>query len=145
MLKETTKENFEKLSTHKKIHSLIMVRLKTLGKHHRVTREMICSELEPGKIRAQICALLRIKQSVQWMRESALRKANYLERAIEESALTLIYMTTVCYWLKDHSKDFQKTSELLDKLLNNAEFASHALDHWVYQPCRAFIKKCPLC
>ena len=58
---------------------------------------------------------------MQWLREAARRDAVLPRRAIEETVLTGIYVTTFVYWMSDESLDSKATAALLDKLLASAE------------------------
>jgi AcrR family transcriptional regulator len=121
MLAETEKPDFLSQSTRQRLHRLIMAWLNALGQHRRVTREMIINKLEPGHLHIQIPAVMRISRTVQWMREAAQRKQTFFCRALEETALTGIYLTTFTTWLWDSSRDAMKTRRLLERLLLGAE------------------------
>jgi hypothetical protein len=76
----------------------------------------------------QIPGLLRVSRTVQWMREAAHQDATYLHRALEETALTSIYLTTFIHWLNDGSPNSIRTRRLLDSLLKTAEFVADRLE-----------------
>ena len=97
-----------------------MTWLGALAAHKRVTRQIIFGKMEPGHLHVQIPALLRVSRTVQWFREAAHRDATYLRRALEESALTSIYLITFFYWLQDDSESATRTAALLDRLLSGA-------------------------
>ena len=82
---------------------------------------MILAKCEPGHLHIQIPAVMRISRTVQWMREAAHQNATFLVRALEETVLTSIYLTTFIFWLQDESEDSQRTRALLDSLLGTAE------------------------
>ena len=121
MLKTSTDPEFLELSVRKRQHRVIMTWLDTLAPHRRVTRQMILNKLEPGHLHVQIPAVMRISRTVQWFREAAQRDATFLRRAMEEAALTSIYLTTFTCWMWDTSVNTEKTRRLLDKLLGLAE------------------------
>lgn len=121
MLKSSTDPEFLELSVRKRLHRVIMTWLDTLAPHRRVTRQMILNKLEPGHLHVQIPAVMRISRTVQWFREAAQRDATFLRRAMEETALTSIYLTTFTRWMWDTSVNTEKTRRLLDKLLGLAE------------------------
>ncbi|NIR28912.1 MAG: TetR family transcriptional regulator [Gammaproteobacteria bacterium] len=109
------------LPSRERLHRLIMAWLEALAPHRRVTREIIWNRLEPGHLHVQLPSVLRISRTVQWIREAARREATFLRRAIEETALTGIFVTTFCYWLRDDSQDLRDTRRVLDGLLGALE------------------------
>lgn len=127
MLREAAKPDFVELSTRRRLHRLIMTWLKALAPHQRVTRQMICGKFEPGHLHVQIPALMRVSRTVQWIREGAQRDATYVWRALEETALTTIYLATFCYWMRDESEGFARTSGFLDRRLRGAETTAQVL------------------
>ena len=76
-----------------------------------------------------IPAIMRVSRTVQWMREAAQRDTTFVRRALEETALTTIYLATFAYWMQDDSENSQNTREFLAHKLKMAE----SLDHWVYR------------
>lgn len=119
---------FLSLAPKLKLHRLMMAWFGALSSHRRATRQMIYGKMEPGHIHIQIPGLLRVSRTVQWMREAAHRDATYVRRALEETGLTSIYLTTFFYWMNDDSPGSSRTSEFLSRLLGAAE----TLDRWVY-------------
>lgn len=128
MLKAAEQDDFQAMSSRERLHRLIMTWLYAIADHRTVARQMIGSKLEPGHIHIQIPAIMRISRTVQWMREAAKRDATFLRRALEETALTTIYLATFTYWMFDESPGSQKTSDFLAQKLQLAEI----LDHTVY-------------
>ncbi len=128
MLLATAGSEFLALPPRARLHRAIMTWLSALAPHKRVTREMIWGKLEPGHLHVQIPALLRVSRTVQWIREAAHRDASFLQRALEETGLTTIYLLTFFYWMRDASEDAQATARLLDRLLGGGE----ALSHWLF-------------
>jgi ubiquinone biosynthesis protein COQ9 len=128
MLKESQTEGFQDLSSHQRIHHLIMAWLDALAAHRQVTRQMIGAKLEFGHIHIQIPGLMRISRTVQWVREAALRDATFARRALEETALTTIYLVTFIFWMRDDSENSRRTRQFLEHKL----FLAKVLDHAVY-------------
>ena len=128
MLKESQTEGFQDLSSHQRIHHLIMAWLDALAVHRQVTRQMIGAKLEFGHIHIQIPGLMRISRTVQWVREAALRDATFARRALEETALTTIYLVTFIFWMRDDSENSRRTRQFLEHKL----FLAKVLDHAVY-------------
>ncbi len=117
-----------------RIEHLLMIWLNALRPHHRVTRQMILGRLEPGHLHVQIPALLRISRTVQWLREAARCDATYLRRALEETALTAVYVTTFGYWLRDDSHESRSTRSLLRRLLAGWERCTQPVGRGSVQP-----------
>lgn len=128
MLKTTETVDFLSLPPRERLQMLIMAWLDALVAHRKVTRQMIGGKLEPGHLHIQIPAIMRVSRTVQWMREAAHRDATYVRRALEETALTTIYLATFAYWMQDDSENSQNTRDFLAHKLKYAE----SLDHWVY-------------
>ena len=120
MLKTRDSNSFNQAGTREKLHTLLMSWFNTLQPHRRVTRQMITGKLEPGHIHYQLKGLLRVSRTVQWLREAAGITSTLPMRAIEETALTGLYLTTFVKWMFDNSKDSKATSDFLNKKLNSA-------------------------
>ncbi|MDQ2694628.1 MAG: TetR/AcrR family transcriptional regulator, partial [Pseudomonadota bacterium] len=103
MLRDAATAEFLALPGRARLHRAVMTWLGALAPHRRATRQMLLGKLEPGHLHVQIPALLRVSRTVQWLREAAGRDATYLHRAVEETALTTIYLLTVLRWLNDES------------------------------------------
>lgn len=120
MLNAMQSVSFSSLSVQQKFYQLMMAWLEPLALNHRVTRQMILNKLEPGHLHIQIPALLRISRTVQWLREAADQKSTLPRRALDESVLTTIYVTTFCCWLTEHDPLFQRTKRWLESQLTFA-------------------------
>ena len=127
MLKMSENVDFLALSHQERLNDLILVWLKALSVHRNVTRQMIGAKLEPGHVHIQIPAIMRVSRTVQWVREAAQRDATYVRRALEETALTTIYLATFVYWMNDASNDSQNTREFLRHKLQFAETLDRAI------------------
>lgn len=121
MLQAAESAGFAALTVRQRLHQLIMVWLATLAPYRKVTRQMIYGKFEPGHLHIQIPGLMRISRTVQWMREAAHQDAAYLRRALEETALTSIYLMTFFYWMRDDSPHAGRTARFLDNWLARAE------------------------
>lgn len=127
MLKEAETAGFLDLTPRHRLHRVIMAWLGALAPHRKTTRQMIYGKLEPGHIHIQIPGLMRVSRTVQWMREAARHDATYLRRALEETGLTTIYLTTFFYWMRDDSPESARTSRFLDNCLAAAERLDRAV------------------
>ena len=121
MLKVTQTADFSYLTPRQRLHRLIMTWLAALYPYRKTTRQMIYGKLEPGHVHVQFPGLLRVSRTVQWMREAAGRDATYIRRALEETALTSIYLATFVHWMNDSSSGSARTSRFLDVCLSVAE------------------------
>ncbi|MFQ5993637.1 MAG: TetR/AcrR family transcriptional regulator [Acidiferrobacterales bacterium] len=128
MLADAATPAFQNLAPRERLHRAIMTWLDALTRHKRVTREIIFGKLEPGHLHVQIPGLLRISRTVQWFREAAHRDATFLQRALEETGVTTMYVVTFFYWMQDDSENAARTREFLQRLLGGAE----TLSRWVY-------------
>jgi ubiquinone biosynthesis protein COQ9 len=113
MLRAAETEAFLTLTRRERLQHLIMTWLTALAPQRKVTRQMIHGKLEPGHLHIQIPGLMRVSRTVQWMREAARCDATFLRRAIEETALTSIYLATFFSWMHDDSPDSAATQRLL--------------------------------
>ena len=120
MLQTRENESFRHGNTREKLHRLLMSWLSALQQHRRVTRQMIFGKLEPGHIHYQVQGLLRVSRTVQWLREAAGLSSTLPGRAIEEAALTALYLVTFAKWIFDDTEDSQSTSRFLQNRLNSA-------------------------
>jgi AcrR family transcriptional regulator len=84
-----------------RLQRVIMLWLDALASHRRLTREMLAYKLEFGHIHLQVLGLMRISRTVQWFREAACVDATGIQRILEESTLTAIYLMTFARWLFD--------------------------------------------
>jgi len=121
MLDESALPGLSALPPRERLHRLMMAWLAALQPHRRVTRQMIGGKLEPGHVHYQYAGLLRVSRTVQWWREAAQRDAVLPWRALEETALTAIYLAAFFYWMRDDSENAGRTSALLDRLLARVE------------------------
>lgn len=112
------------LSPRERIRELIVTWLEALAPHRRVTREMVAHKLEFGHVHVQFPAILRISRTVQWIREGALLDAPLPRRALEEAAMTALFIKTFLYWLRDESPQFRNTRRWLDRGLDVLETAA---------------------
>ena len=119
MLQTREAENFRHSGTREKLHRLLMNWLRALQQHRRVARQMIFGKLEPGHIHYQVKGLLRVSRTVQWLREAADLSSTLPGRAIEETALTALYLVTFAKWMFDDTKDSQSTSRFLKNRLDS--------------------------
>lgn len=134
MLKQAEAAHFYELSAEQRIFQLIMGWLDALSNQRKVTRQMILGKLEFGHLHIQIPGIMRISRTVQWIREAAHRDATSVQRALEESALTTVYLMTFIYWMQDDSLGSTRTQQFLKQRLQQAFwvgelfFAKHHTD-----------------
>jgi len=123
--------DLEARSPRERFAELLMTWLNALAPHRRVTRQMLVGKLEFGHVHYQFAGLLRISRTVQWLREGARLDDPLPWRALEESALTSIYLATVVRWLNDDTEGFMATRDLLGRLLQRGERLADAVGPWL--------------
>ena len=121
MLLESAEPGFYRLPLRRRLEKLLQAWLDALAPHRGVTRQMILNKLEPGHLHVQIAGLWRISRTVQWWREAAGIEHAWLRRALEESALTAVYLVVFLTWLVDDSPGHQRTRRRLEHLLDLGE------------------------
>lgn len=120
MLREAATASFLALTSQQRIHHLIMIWLDALAVQRKVTRQMILAKMEPGHIHIQVPAVMRISRTVQWIREAAQRDATFVRRALEETALTTVYLMTFFFWMQDETPGSSGTRQFLNRNLSLA-------------------------
>lgn len=101
--------------------------LDALSGHRRVTREMIGYRLQPEHVHLQVRGVLRVSDTVQWIREVAMLPEVGWRREAAETVLTTIFLTVFARWLFDESPGGRSTEVLLRRLLNAADFGARLL------------------
>lgn len=127
MLRHADRGGVDALPVHERIGALILIWLDVLAPYQRVTREMIAHKLEFGHVHVQFPALLRISRTVQWIREAARLDAPLPRRALEETALTALFVKSFTYWLRDASPGFERSRKRLERDLRGMEAAARWL------------------
>ncbi len=127
MLQQAEATDFYALSVEQRIFQLVMGWLDALSSQRKVTRQMILGKLELGHLHIQIPAVMRISRTVQWIREAAHRDATFVRRALEESALTTIYLMTFIFWMQDDSLESTRTQQFLKQKLQQALWVDELL------------------
>ena len=121
MLQQAATPEIRALGPHERLEAVMMSWMEALAAHRKTTREMILGRLEPGHVHIQWAGLMRVSRTVQWMREAARRNASHVNRALEETLLTSIYLLTFGRWLTDSSEHSEQTRRQLRSLLKNAQ------------------------
>lgn len=119
------------MATAERLHYIIMAWFNALQPHRRPSRQMIVNKLEPGHVHYQWAGALRVSRTVQWFREAAQRPQALPWRALEEAALSSIYLATVLVWMRDDSEGLCATANFLRDRLQEAG----RLKGWVRRRC----------
>lgn len=127
MLADAGRADYAALHPREKILRSVFAWLRTFDGRRRVLREMIAVRLEPGHLHIQIPSLIRLSRTVQWLREAAGRDAVFLQRALEEAALTSIFSLTVLDWLRRADGVHDPSRARLARLLDRAATAGRWL------------------
>lgn len=101
MLLKAADPELELLTVPERLEAFVFAWLQPLAPHRRTVREMLLVRLEPGHLHIQLPTLMRVSRTVQWMREGAKLRATFGWRALEEAALTSLFLATVVTWLRD--------------------------------------------
>ncbi len=125
MLEAAGEREFRFLLPRERLHRVVMAWLEALAPHRALVREMLLYKLEPPHIHLQVLGVLRVSRTVQWFLEAAGRRSRGLRRSIEETAFTALYLATFAYWLRDRSKDAERTQQFLRRRLEG--FAGRSL------------------
>jgi ubiquinone biosynthesis protein COQ9 len=136
MLEETKRPYFPAISPRERLNRLMMVWLESFSPHRAVMRQIVFNRLEPGHVHVQWASLLRISRTVQWIREAAQRDQTFVFRALDETALTSIYMTVFLCWLNDSTEYSRRTRRLLDRMLHLGELMEAAKPRFLRSPLR---------
>jgi ubiquinone biosynthesis protein COQ9 len=105
--------DFPNRPPQERLQQVICNWLDFLATHRRLTREMLTYKLEPGHVHLQALGIMRISRTVQWFREAARQDSTGLQRILDESALTAIYLATFGRWLFDDSRDGRESKAFL--------------------------------
>lgn len=127
MLADAAQPDYTALTVRARLQRSVFAWLGAFGDRRRTLGEMIAVRLEPGHLHIQIPSLIRLSRTVQWLREAAHRDAVFVRRALEETVLTGIFVTTAIRWLNDDSPDQAAARELLERLLSMADQAGNRL------------------
>ncbi|WP_421621984.1 TetR/AcrR family transcriptional regulator [Alkalilimnicola ehrlichii] len=118
---------FADLPSVTRLHRLLMAWFEDLQCDRSVVQGMLAHKMEFGHIHVQFPLLLRVSRTVQWWREAADRSGVHLERALEETALTTLFLSTVVRWLRDPDPTLAPTRRFLQQGLERLRAVRHAL------------------
>jgi ubiquinone biosynthesis protein COQ9 len=117
MLRTERGADFLNLPPQERLQAVICDWLDALAAHRRVTREMLAYKLEPGHVHLQALGIMRISRTVQWFREASRQNSTGLQRILDETALTAIYLSALGYWLFDDYRDSRESKAFLASAL----------------------------
>lgn len=102
-----------------RVETLVLAWLETFAAHRETARQMLEVRLEPGHLHIQIPTLIRTSRTVQWLREAAGMHQPLPFRAIDETAMTTLFVATCLRWLR--SGDEETVRRMLRKGLELRE------------------------
>ncbi|MEA5445130.1 TetR/AcrR family transcriptional regulator [Gammaproteobacteria bacterium AB-CW1] len=120
MLAQSQAEAFRQLEFPENFEACVLAWLTLPSAYPRSFREMLAVRMEPGHLHIQLPTLLRVSRSVQWMRECCRRDATFMRRALEETALSGVFLSTLAVWCGDRSQGFGRSHDFLRARLGNA-------------------------
>ena len=103
-----------------RLHRAIFSWLDALAGYQKLIPQMLGYKLEPLHVHLQAAGITRISRTVQWFMEAAGIETRNPLRAVEEFALTTIYLTTFACWINDSSENQKRSRELLARKLHFA-------------------------
>jgi AcrR family transcriptional regulator len=118
---------WQQLPQRQRLQCAYMEWLGTLAPHRRLTREMLGYKLQPEHVHLQVRGVMRISDTVQWIREVAMVPETGWRRELAETVLTTIFLTVVTHWLFDESPQSRRTEALLRQLLRGADFGARLI------------------
>lgn len=118
---------WQQLPQRKRLEHAYTEWLATLAPHRRLTREMLGYRLQPEHVHLQVKGIMRISNTVQWLREVALVPEVGWRRELSESVLTTIFLAVFTHWLFDASPQSRRTQALLEQLLRGADFGARLI------------------
>jgi AcrR family transcriptional regulator len=118
---------WQQLPQRERLQHAYMEWLGTLAQHRRITRDMLAYRLQPEHVHLQVRGILRISDTVQWIREVAMLPEVGWRREFAETVLTTIFLTVFTHWLFDESPQARRTQALLAQLLGGADFGARLL------------------
>jgi AcrR family transcriptional regulator len=116
---------WQQVPQRQRLHHAYTEWLATLAPHRRITREMIGYRLQPEHVHLQARGVMRISDTVQWIREVAMLPEVGWRREAAETVLTTIFLTVFAHWLFDESPQSRRTQALLSQLLRAADVGAH--------------------
>lgn len=119
--------DFTNRPPQERLQQVICDWLDALAAHRRLTRQMLAYKLEPGHVHLQALGILRISRTVQWFREAAVQDSTGLQRILDESALTAIYLAAFGRWLFDDSRDGGESKAFLALALRRWSRCCHVV------------------
>lgn len=121
MLAVPEQPDFPRLNSVGRLHRLLMAWFEDLQQDRVVVQGMLAHKMEFGHIHVQFPLLLRVSRTVQWWREAADRPGVHLARAVEETALTTLFLSTVVRWLRDDDPTLAPTGRFLEQGLRRLQ------------------------
>lgn len=121
LLSKAADPQLETMTVPQRLEAIVFAWLQPLAPHRRTVRGMLLVRLEPGHLHIQLPTLMRVSRTVQWMREGARLRAAFAWRALEETALTALFLATVATWLRDDGEAMAR------RLLRDGLAAAHEL------------------
>ena len=93
------------------------------AQHRNVTAEMLKAKLHPPHVHHWVPMIFDLSQLMHWWLDAARIASVGRQRQIAEVGLTVIFVRTLAYWVRDGSPDQQKTSKFLERRLKRADKA----------------------
>lgn len=121
MLKIGGKAGFAELPAAERLHQAIACWLDVLAPHRRVARDILTYKLRWPHVHLTAALVVRLSQTVHWLREATGLDAAGRQKQVEETGLSMLFASTVAYWLYDGSEDQRRTREFLRRGLARSD------------------------
>ena len=110
-----------KLPAAERLHRVIVCWLGVLAPHRLVARDILTYRLRWPHVHLTAALVVRLSQTVQWLREAAGLDATGRQKQIEETGLSMLFTSTMAYWLYDGSEDQRRTRDFLRRGLARSD------------------------
>ena len=92
-----------------------------MASHRQVTGQMLAAKTWYAHPHHWVPAIFNLSRTILWVREAARLDATGRQRQMEEVGLTALFLATLAVWLRDESKDQQRTRSFLHHRLGSAD------------------------
>ncbi len=110
-----------------RIHLVMMRWFDALSPHRRVSGEMVSTKIYLSHPHHWGPLVFNLSRTIQWVRDAAMLDAGGRRRQVEEIGLTLLFVATLRFWLRDDSANHERTREFLARRLDEADRAMGGL------------------
>ena len=118
MLNTTEHDEYPMWDSNEKLFNCIINWFEFLKPYKAIVKDILLYKLEPGHFHLQAHGITRISRTVQWFREVAQRPQKGFKVALDEVAITSLYLASFAFFLQDNSDGNLATRKFLRSLIN---------------------------